>query len=213
MGEAICCRTLFDTAPAYGQGRSEEVLGQALGPRRKDVVLVTKVGVTWDEKGDWFLDGSRGSVLREVEDSLRRLQTDYIDLLVVHRPDLQAPLPEVVSALDEVQRSGKARYVGVSNFTVSHLKESMPHGTLVANQLGYNLFDRCMEDVISWCHNQRIGVMAYGSLCYGLLTGCRTPREIEENVKTTGWSLSPADMAEIQDTMARAAGLSDQTWP
>ena len=166
--------TLFDTAPAYGQGRSEEVLGQALGPRRKDVILVTKVGVTWDENDNWFFEGSRESIFQEVEDSLRRLQTDYIDLLLVHRPDLQTPLPEVVSALDGIRRSGKARHIGVSNFSIAQLEEIESYGPIVVNQVGYNLFDRRTEETIHWCGNKGIGIMAYGSLCFGLLTGAIT---------------------------------------
>lgn len=166
--------TLFDTAPIYGNGRSEEVLGKALGTRRKDVVVVTKAGIGWNEKGEMLLDGSRDAIVEGVEDSLERLQTDYIDLLVVHRPDVNAPLPEVAEALQEVRRSGKARYVGVSNFTLGQLKECLPAGPFAANQIGYNLFDRRMEETINFCRANGIGVMGYGSLCYGLLTGMLT---------------------------------------
>ncbi|MFC1716017.1 aldo/keto reductase [Candidatus Poribacteria bacterium] len=166
--------TLFDTAPAYGNGLSEEILGKALGTRRKDAVLVTKVGIGWDENGEYVFDGSRDAIVKCVEDSLKRLQTDYIDLLVVHRPDVNAPLPEVAETLQEVRRSGKARYVGVSNFTIHQLKECLPAGPFTANQIGYNLFDRRLEETIAFCRANGIGVMAYGSLCYGLLTGTLT---------------------------------------
>jgi aryl-alcohol dehydrogenase-like predicted oxidoreductase len=166
--------TLFDTAPAYGNGRSEEILGRTLEARRKEAVLVTKAGIAWDEDGEYVFDGSRDAVIKGVEDSLKRLQTDYIDLLVVHRPDVNSPLPEVAETLQEVRRSGKARYVGVSNFTVNQLKECLPAGPLVANQIGYNLFDRRLEETIAFCNANGIGVMAYGSLCYGLLTGTLT---------------------------------------
>lgn len=166
--------TLFDTAPAYGNGLSEEILGKALGARRKDAVLVTKAGIGWDEDGKYVFDGSRDAILKCVEDSLKRLHTDYMDLLVVHRPDVNAPLPEVAGTLQEVRRSGKARYVGVSNFTVDQLKECLSAGPLVANQIGYNLFDRRLEETIAFCNANGIGVMAYGSLCYGLLTGTLT---------------------------------------
>ena len=166
--------TLFDTAPAYGNGCSEEILGKALGSRRKDVVLVTKAGIGWNEKGEYVFDGSRDAIVEGVEDSLKRLRTEYIDLLVVHRPDVNAPLSEIAEALQEVQRSGKVHYVGVSNFTAVQLKECLPAGTFTANQIGYNLFDRRMEETIAFCHANGIGVMAYGSLCYGLLTGIMT---------------------------------------
>ena len=134
--------TLFDTAPAYGNGRSEEVLGRALGPKRRDVIVVTKVGIEWDQEGKLLFDGTREAILKCIEGSLERLGTDYIDVLVVHRPDVNAPLSEVAEALQEVRRAGKARYVGVSNFTTAQSSEALSAGSLVANQIGYNLFDR-----------------------------------------------------------------------
>jgi len=163
--------TLFDTAPAYGNGRSEEVLGKALRSRRKDVIMVTKAGIGWNDEGNYLFDGSRDAIVAGVEGSLKRLGTDYIDLLVVHRPDVNAPLPEVAEALQEVRHSGKVRYVGVSNFTLEQLQQCLPAGPFVANQIGYNLFDRRMEETIAFCQANGIGGMAYGSLCYGLLTG------------------------------------------
>jgi aryl-alcohol dehydrogenase-like predicted oxidoreductase len=166
--------TLFDTAPAYGNGRSEEVLGKALGHKRKDLILVTKAGIGWDESGKMLFDGSREAILAGVEGSLKRLKTDYIDLFIVHRPDVGTPLPEVAEALQEVRHLGKARYVGVSNFTTNQLKECLPVGPFIANQIGYNLFDQRLEDTIDFCRTNGIGVMAYGSLCYGLLTGTLT---------------------------------------
>jgi aryl-alcohol dehydrogenase-like predicted oxidoreductase len=166
--------TLFDTAPAYGYGRAEEVLGKALGARRKDVIVVTKAGIGWTEEGKGVFDGSRKAIMLGLEGSLKRLGTDYIDLLVVHRPDVNAPLPEIAEGLQEARRSGMACYVGVSNFTDVQLKECMKAGPFVANQVGYNLFDRRMEETIDFCRANGIGVMAYGSLCYGLLTGTLT---------------------------------------
>jgi len=166
--------TLFDTAPAYGNGRSEEVLGRALGARRKDVIIVTKAGIDWDAQGDYVFDGTRQAILNGVDGSLQRLGTDYIDLLVIHRPDVNAPLVEVNEALQEVVALGKARHVGVSNFTVAQLTEALPTGPLVCDQIGYNLFDRRTEETISFCRSKGIGVMAYGSLCFGLLTGALT---------------------------------------
>jgi len=165
---------LFDTAPAYGHGRAEEILGKALGPRRKDVIVVTKSGIGWTEDGRGVFDGSRRAIMEGLEGSLKRLGTDYIDLLVVHRPDVNAPLPEIAEGLQEAHRSGKALYVGVSNFTAAQLKQCLPSGPFVANQVGYNLFDRRIEETIDFCRANGIGIMAYGSLCYGLLTGALT---------------------------------------
>ena len=166
--------TLFDTAPAYGNGHSEEVLGKALGPMRKNVVVVTKAGINWNEQDKWFFDGSREAIMKVTEESLRRLETDYIDLLVMHRPDVNTPLPEIAEGLQAVRRSGKARYVGISNFTMAQSQECLGAGPLTANQVGYNLFDRRMEETIDFCRDHGMGIMAYGSLCYGLLTGTLT---------------------------------------
>lgn len=166
--------TCFDTAPIYGRGRSERILGKALGRRRRDVVLITKCGLRWDQEGKMVLNGTRDSILAEVEESLVRLGTDYIDLLLIHRPLLGAPLDETVSALQEARRSGKARYVGVSNFTVAQLEESLRLGSLVAHEVGYNLFDRRTEEIIAFCQAKGIGVITYGSLSFGLLTGTFT---------------------------------------
>lgn len=166
--------TIFDTAPAYGNGHAEEVLGKALRDRREEAIIVTKAGIGWTDEGKWVFDGSRKAILESVEGSLSRLRTDYIDLLVVHRPDVNAPLPGIAEALQEAQRSGKARHVGVSNFTAGQLQQCLPAGPLVTNQIGYNLFDQRMEETIDFCRTNGIGVMAYGSLCYGLLTGTLT---------------------------------------
>lgn len=167
--------TCFDTAPGYGFGRSEEVLGSALGPRRKDIVLVTKCGLGWhehDDTADWWRDGTRSRVLAEIDDSLRRLGTDWVDLYLVHWPDAKTPMEETAAAMAEVVRAGKARQVGVSNFGLEQIRAFDRVCPIAVVQMGYNLFDRRIEaDVLPYCRERGIAVMAYGALCYGLLTG------------------------------------------
>ena len=167
---------LVDTAEVYGPYRSELLVGKTLGARRKDIILVTKVGFTFDEEDE--ISGrcaARDHVLAHVEGCLKRLRTDWIDLLLIHWPDHDCPLEESMGALEELKSAGKIRYYGVSNFTVEMMEECQRHGSLAANQVGYNIFDRRMEaHVLPYCLEQSIGFMAYGSLCYGLLTGTMT---------------------------------------
>lgn len=164
--------TLFDTARGYGFGRSEELLAKALGARRNDVVVVSKVGIYKDADGKYKRDSSRPALMEGLEQSLRSLQTDYLDLLLVHWPDRARPLSEAMETLEEIQRSGKARHVGVSNFHAADLRDAAAHAHLVTNQVGYNLFDRRWEhEMFPTAEALGIGIMAYGPLAHGLLTG------------------------------------------
>lgn len=169
--------TLFDTAEVYGPFHSEEILGRALGSRRKDVVLVTKVGFVFSEENKTIgRDASRERVLSRAETCLQRLGTDYLDLLLIHWPDHKTPHEETIGALEELRSAGKIRHYGVSNYTVEMMEECERHGHLAANQVGYHLFDRRMESrVLPYCREQGIGFMAYGTLGFGLLTGAFTP--------------------------------------
>ena len=169
--------TIFDTAPAYGSGHAEDTLGTALVGRRDKAVVVTKCGIIPTRPGTTGpgRDSSRASITREMEDSLRRLRTDYVDVYLVHWPDPNTPLEETMRTLDDLQRSGKTRLVGVSNFDVPLLEQCRAVRPVDVLQVGYNLFDRRMErEVFPYCREHNIGVMAYGSLAYGLLTGAFT---------------------------------------
>jgi aryl-alcohol dehydrogenase-like predicted oxidoreductase len=169
--------TLFDTAAGYGQGHAEEVLGRALGRRREEAVVVTKCGLVWNPETNSFRrDSSRASLLAEIDASLRRLGTEYVDLYLIHWPDVATPFAESMAALQEIVRAGKARHIGVSNFKAAQIRECRERAPLIANQVGYNLFDRRWEqEVFPTCRELGIGIMAYGSLCHGLLTGAWTP--------------------------------------
>jgi len=168
---------LFDTAAVYGWGTSEELLGRALKGRRHEVTLVTKGGRRWDlETGERGNDSSRGFLSECLEGSLRRLQTDYIDLYLIHWPDESRPFQEPMEVFARWQREGKIRYGGVSNFSVAQMAECLKHFPIVCNQVGYHLFDRRPEgDVLPFCQENGLGLMTYGSLAHGLLTGALTP--------------------------------------
>jgi hypothetical protein len=163
--------TCFDTAEAYGMGVSEEALARALGSRRNQVVIATKFGVGYDEMPS-RRDSSPARVVASIERSLQRLKADHVDIYLVHWPDPLTPLAETLAALDDVVRQGKARYVGVSNFRLGQIEKAMPLRRVDVVQYAWNMFDRRMQtEIFPYCAAQQIGVMAYGSLAYGMLSG------------------------------------------
>jgi myo-inositol catabolism protein IolS len=163
--------TCFDTAEAYGMGVSEQALARALGGRRGDVAIVTKFGVGYEEMPT-RRDSSRKRVMASIDKSLQRLQTDHVDVYLVHWPDPDTPLDETMQALDDIVRAGKARYIGVSNFRLAQIETCMRLRRIDVVQYGWNLFDRRMQaEIFPYCAAQQIGVMAYGSLAYGMLSG------------------------------------------
>jgi aryl-alcohol dehydrogenase-like predicted oxidoreductase len=164
---------LIDTAPVYGFGRSEEIIGKALaiGGRRKRAFIATKVGLDW-QNGKPFRNASKARIVKEAEDSLRRLQTDVIDLYQVHWPDPNTPIAEIADAMAELYRAGKIRAIGVSNFSPAQMKEFRKIAPLHTAQPPYNLFERGIEaDVLPYARARNTAVLAYGSLCRGLLSG------------------------------------------
>ena len=168
IGNGINC---FDTAEAYGMGVSEQALRRALGSRRSDVALVTKFGVGYDEMPG-RRDSSRARVMASIEKSLERLGTDHVEVYLVHWPDPSTPLEETMRALDDIVRQGKARFIGVSNFRLAQLETCMRLRRIDVVQYGWNMFDRRMQaEIFPYCAAQEIGVMAYGSLAYGMLSG------------------------------------------
>jgi aryl-alcohol dehydrogenase-like predicted oxidoreductase len=169
--------TLFDTAEVYGWGASEELLGKLLRGKRDRVVLVSKGGTPWNEsKNRSDRDSSRKQLTKALEGSLRRLQTDYLDLYLIHWPDESRPFSEPMEALADFQSQGKIRYGGVSNFSMEQMRESLETFPIICNQVGYHLFDTRPEpEVFPFCRENGLGVMAYGPLAHGLLTGAMTP--------------------------------------
>lgn len=161
----------FDTAEAYGFGASERSLAKALGARRKEAVVVTKFGVGYKEAPN-FRDSSRQRIVASIEKSLQSLNTDYVDVYVVHWPDVNTPFEETMRALDDLVQQGKVRAVGISNFRLSQIETSMRTRRVDVAQYCWNMFDRRMQkEIYPYCRQHGIGVMAYGSLSYGLLTG------------------------------------------
>jgi aryl-alcohol dehydrogenase-like predicted oxidoreductase len=170
--------TLIDTADIYGNhGGSEEVLGQVLGPRRKDVVLATKFGMAMDDAGT-KKGASRRYIMQAIEGSLRRLRTDWIDLYQVHRPDPDTPIEETLRALDDLVKAGKVRSVGCSNFSAAQVEEAeriaRQNGlaAFVCSQDEYSLLVRGLEgDRIATMEKHGLGLLPFFPLASGLLTG------------------------------------------
>lgn len=164
---------LIDTAPVYGFGKSEEIIGRALAEygRREDVIIATKVGLEWRD-AEISRNSSRQRILAEVEDSLARLRTSYIDLYQVHWPDPLVPIEETAEVMGLLYRQGKIRAIGVSNYSPQQMQEFRSVAPLHAVQPPYNLFEREIErDVLPYARDARLGVLAYGALCRGLLSG------------------------------------------
>ena len=168
--------TLFDTAAVYGWGEGEKLLGRAIEGKRDKVVLVSKGGIPWDQPGGRSgRDSSRESLTKSLDESLARLGTDYLDLYLVHWPDESRPMSEPMEAFADFQRQGKIRYGGVSNFSPQQMSDCLDVFPIVTNQAGYHLFDfRPEPEIVPFCGDNGMGIMAYGSLAHGLLTGTMT---------------------------------------
>jgi len=182
--------TTLDTAPFYGFGLSEEMIGQAIkGYDRSKIQLLSKFGLVWDGsnqgRGEHFFDAedagktlpiykyaSKANVIKEVEESLRRLQTDYIDLLQIHWPDNTTPIAETMEALDTLIQQGKIRAAGVSNYSVDQVKEARQTLNIASNQVGYSMLNRGIEqDLVPYALENNLGIIVYSPMERGLLTG------------------------------------------
>ena len=164
---------LIDTAPIYGFGLSEEIVGEAVSQSgiRDELVIATKAGLEWEREGI-FRNSLPERIRKEVDNSLKRLRTDRIDLYQIHWPDPLVPFEETAGAMEELLRSGKIRAVGVSNYSVEQMETFRSVCPLNSSQPPYNLFERGIEeDVLPWCQEQRVTMLLYGALCRGLLGG------------------------------------------
>lgn len=182
--------TAIDTAPIYGQGTSEEIVGEAIKDIARDKVqLLTKFGMRWDlqsPKGDFAMHtknnngqeidvykyAAKESVIREVEDSLKRLGTDYIDLLQIHWPDSTTPISETMEAMELLLQQGKIRAAGVCNYSVQQLHEARESLAIVSNQVPYSMLNRTIEkELVPYATEHNLGIIAYSPMERGLLTG------------------------------------------
>jgi aryl-alcohol dehydrogenase-like predicted oxidoreductase len=168
---------LIDTAPVYGFGRSEQIVGKAIAEygHRDKVVLATKVALEWKD-GKVFRNASRPRILQEIEDSLRRLGTEYIDIYQVHWPDPLTPIEETAETMRDLLKQGKIRAIGVSNYSPEQMEKFRAVVPLHTDQPPYNLFEREIDaDVLPYVRRNNIATLVYGSLCRGLLSGHMKP--------------------------------------
>ena len=170
---------LIDTAPIYGHGHSEEIVGKAMRAhgRREAFYIATKVGLDWNDRGV-FANLTAARLRQEIEDSLRRLGTEYIDLYQIHWPDTLIPVAETAALLAEFLREGKVRALGVSNFNVAQMEEFRTAAPLASNQPPYNLFEREIDSVcgtgvaiLPWCAANGVAILTWSTLCRSLLAG------------------------------------------
>jgi aryl-alcohol dehydrogenase-like predicted oxidoreductase len=214
--------TCIDTAPIYGCGRSEEVVGRALAGRRGEAIIATKCGLRWDrEEGEFFFDDTHpstgkpmkvyrnlraGSIMEECERSLRRLATDVIDLYQCHWPDATTDLDETMDAMLRLREQGKIRAIGVSNFTPAMMDRCRKVAPVASDQPEYSLLKREIEaDVLPYCRANGIATIVYSPLEQGLLTGAVTMERAfpEGDYRSDrAWFQRP-NRRRVLDTLAR----------
>jgi len=184
--------TTFDTAPVYGMGYSEQLVGEAIkGLPRDKVQILTKFGLSWDSTlGEYYFDtvsndgklvsiyrnARKESIIKECEASLKQLGTDYIDLYQIHWSDPTTPVSESMEAVAKLIEQGKVRYAGVCNYSVDLMKEASKHVPLVSEQVPYSMVKRGIEaEIVPYCLSHELGILAYSPLQRGLLTGKMRP--------------------------------------
>lgn len=162
---------IIDTAPFYGCGESEKLIGEVIRGQRDRVFLVSKAGTGWDENGAPIKRSDYQSIIQDCEDSLRRLGTDYLDFYLIHWPDQVTPMEEMMRAMDRLKKEGKIRFIGASNFSKEEVLEAQKYTEFDILQQPYSMVAQEFRPLLEWAHEQRIGTMSYGSLGAGILTG------------------------------------------
>lgn len=167
-----CGINFIDTAPAYNAGKAECYVGETLNKlkKRKEVVISTKCGNKFVD-GKYLRCGSKESILKQCDESLKNLKTDYIDIYLVHWPDPDVELEETIDAVSTLKKEGKILHAGVSNFSKEQIEEAQKYCKIEAFQPQYSLADRKDEKLIRWAYEQGLGIMTYGTLGGGILTG------------------------------------------
>ncbi|MBV8436815.1 MAG: aldo/keto reductase [Silvibacterium sp.] len=198
---------LIDTAPIYGRGRAEELIGEAMqkhGDREK-FYIATKAGLEWNEKGV-FANSSPDRLRREFDDSLRRLNTDYVDLYQIHWPDTTLPVERAAEVLLDLYEQKKIRAIGVSNFSAADMAAFRRAAPLHSNQPPYNIFERAIDDeVLPYCREHSIAVLTYSSLCRSLLGG-RLSRDTqfgEGDIRGVDPKFQPPRFGQYLDAVAQ----------
>jgi len=207
---------LIDTAPVYGFGVSEEIVGQALGVAglRAHAVIATKVGLEWGD-GKIYRNATRARIMQEIDDSMRRLRTDYIDVYQVHWPDPLVPIEETAEAMRTLYEQGKIRAIGVSNFSVAQMERFRRVAPLHVLQSPYNLFERAIEgQILPYCRANNIATFGYGALCRGLLSGRMRPDTTfqGDDLRRIDPKFQPPRFAQYLDAVRRLDELAQRSF-
>ena len=216
--------TTIDTASVYGFGLSEELVGKAIKGKRDKVQILTKFGMSWNEKNGYFFFSSKNNsgkyveiyryaskekVLSDCDDSLRRLKTDYIDLFQIHWADPTTPVSETMEALEILIKNGKIRAGGVCNYSVELMKEAIEVFKLASGQVPFSLINRNVEkDVVPYCIENNIGILAYSPLQRGLLTG-----KIKPGHEFKDGDSRPSSTFFKEPNLSKILGLLDKIKP
>ncbi|MGH8651745.1 MAG: aldo/keto reductase [Gammaproteobacteria bacterium] len=207
----------IDTAPAYGLGHGEEVVGRAIRGRRNQVILATKCGLVWEgESQSVFGRLTSASIQKEAEDSLRRLGTNVIDLYQIHWPNPAEDIEEAWEAIHGLSQQGKVRYGGVSNFGVQQMERIHKIHPIASLQPPYSLLDRAVEaEILPFCKEHELGVIAYGPMAYGLLTGKYTGESLQalpnDDWRCKGARFQEPELSANLDFVAGLRALSQKT--
>ena len=207
---------LIDTAPIYGHGRSEQIIGKAIGVhgRRDAFFIATKAGLEWNEQGV-FANSTPARLRRELEESLRRLGTDYIDLYQVHWPDPRNPIADTAGLMAQFQAEGKVRALGVSNFSTAQMEEFSTVAPLVSNQLPYNLFERQIDgEILPWCAANGVAVLTWSSLCRSLLAGRVQPGMVfdAKDIRSADPKFQEPRFSQYMTAVQRLSGLARERY-
>lgn len=160
----------IDTALVYNNGNSERIVGKAIKDIREEVYVITKTGI-FQHRNHFVKDGDPETVLQQCDEALERIGVDYLDMFIVHWPDHNSPLASTIGAMARLKEQGKIRHIGVSNFNMDQLKESMNYAQIDCVQVPYSMVNRQYEQYLKWARDHHIGTMTYGSLGAGILTG------------------------------------------
>jgi aryl-alcohol dehydrogenase-like predicted oxidoreductase len=203
---------LIDTAPVYGFGASEEVVGAALDGVRSQTVIATKTGLEWRD-GKIYRNATRARIMQEIDDSLRRLRTDYIDIYHVHWPDPLVPVEETAEAMRSLYQQGKIRAIGVSNFSVSQMDRFRKVAPLHVLQSPYNLFERGIDaEILPYSQTNGIVTLGYGALCRGLLSGRMREDTMfhGDDLRRVDPKFQPPRFAQYLEAVQRLDGLAQR---
>lgn len=214
--------TLIDTAPAYGKGLAEEIVGKALKGRRDKAVIATKCGLVWHtQKGNHFFDYDgkpvhrylgRDAIVYEVEQSLKRLGTDYIDLYITHWQDPTTPIAETMAALEDLKSQGKIRAIGASNTSVAEAEAYVAAGQLDALQEEYSMVKRDIEtSLLPVCIRNDVAMLSYSSLALGLLSGTVGPDRVftGDDQRKDNPRFSQANRVKVAELMEEVGPIAE----